>query len=164
MHKVSIYREIPFSSKAVWRILDDFGSIYLYNPAVKTSKIIGEIPTGIGAQRICYFHDGTSLREKITKYYPGKGYEFELSEFSLPLKTASTEISITSKDHHKSSINITICFSPKFGPLGWLMAKILMKPMLTKALNALAKGLEDHMKSGLPIGAKGELLLSGHQK
>ena len=38
------------------------------------------------------------------------------------------------------------------------MGKLLMRPMLSKALKGLSKGLDDHIRTGQIIGSKGELL------
>jgi len=38
------------------------------------------------------------------------------------------------------------------------MGKLLIRPMLTKALKGLSKGLNDHIRTGKIIGSKGELL------
>jgi hypothetical protein len=112
MHNVTVKREMNHSVEDVWKVLDDYGSVYTYNPGVKTSEILGAKQTGLGAQRECKFYDGSSLKETIFK----------------------------------------------FGPLGWLMATLLMQPMLTKTLNGLVKGLDDYMTSGQRVGESGELL------
>lgn len=40
--------------------------------------------------RVCHFYDGSSLKETIINYVPNQGYSFELSAFSLPLKSATS--------------------------------------------------------------------------
>ena len=42
------------------------------------------------------------------------------------------------------------------------MGKLLMRPMLTKALKGLTKGLDDHIRTGRIVGSKGELLELAH--
>lgn len=159
MHKVKVTKNMNSDAATIWRYLDDFGSVYKYHPGVKSSEILGNKKTGLGARRQCNFYDGTSLKEKITHYDEGRSYSFELSDFSLPLKSATAHFVLIPRGPNSASLSVTLKFKPKFGPIGWLMGKLLMKPMLTKALKELTKGLDDHIRTGQIIGSKGELLV-----
>ncbi|NOR70748.1 MAG: hypothetical protein GQ532_13815 [Methylomarinum sp.] len=158
MHSVQVTREMNSDTKTIWKFLDDFGSVYKYNPGIEKSKILGSQKTGLGAKRQCYFYDGSSLKEKIIQYEEGRSYAFDLYDFPMPLKTATSHFELTPINSNKSKISITLKFVPKFGPIGWLMGKLLMRPMLTKALKGLTKGLDDHIRTGQVVGSKGELL------
>lgn len=157
MHKITVTREINSSVEAVWSVLDDFESVHLYNPAVDSSKVVGNKATGPGAQRVCHFYDGSSLKETITEYSPNKGYSFELSEFALPLKVATSHFRLAPVSADKCRLAITMEFKPKFGPAGWLMAKLMMRPMLKKALAGVAKGLDEYVSTGRRTGKNGVL-------
>ena len=158
MHNITVKRELKNNVETVWKVLDNYGAIYKYNPGVESSKILGEKKTGLGASRVCHFYDGSSLRETITRYVPNQGYSFELTDFSLPLKRAASHFQLEPLPGGRSLVSVTLEFEPKFGPLGWLMAKLMMQPMLTKALDGLTKGLDDHMNSGRIVGQDGVLL------
>lgn len=158
MHKVTVKREINHAVKSVWSVLDDFGAVHKYNPGVKSSNIIGDKQTGMGARRVCNFYDGSSLKETIIQYSPNQGYSFALSEYALPLKQATSHFKVAPLSNGNTELTITLEFQPKFGPLGWLMAKLIMRRMLTNALQGLAKGLDDYMTTGKFIGADGQLL------
>jgi len=158
MHNITVKREMNNNVEAVWDVLDDYGTVYKYNPGVERSEILGEKQTGLGARRVCNFYDGSSLKETIIKYVPNRGYSFMLSDFSLPLKRATSHFQLEPLSRDKCLLSVTIEFEPKFGPLGWLMAKLLMRPMLTKALGGLTKGLDDYMTSGQFVGQGGALL------
>ena len=62
MHNVTVKREMNNNVETVWKVLDDYGTVYKYNPGVETSEILGEIKTGLGARRVCNFYDGSSLK------------------------------------------------------------------------------------------------------
>jgi hypothetical protein len=112
----------------------------------------------MGAQRICHFYDGTSLKETIVRYEPGRGYSFDLSNFELPLKQATSHFDLARISNGRSRITVTLEFIPKFGPLGWVMGKVMMRPMLLRALRDLTRGLDDHMRTGAIVGKGGALL------
>ena len=76
----------------------------------------------------------------------------------MPLKRAFSHFQLEPLSKDKCLLSVTIEFEPKFGPIGWLMAKLLMRPMLAKALNGLTKGLDDYMTSEQFVGESGELL------
>lgn len=158
MHKVTVTRNMTNDAQSVWSVLDDFGGVFKYNPAVETSNIQGNKTTGLGAKRICNFYDGTSLKETIINYEPNQAYSFRLSDFALPLKEATSHFRVTPLSSGGSQLLIILEFAPKFGPLGWLMGKLMMRPMLTKALTGLAKGLDDHIDSGQLVDQDGALL------
>lgn len=158
MHKVTVKRKMLHNSTAVWKVLDDFGEIYKYHPDVKSSNILSQKATGTGAQRVCNFHDGTSIKETIVKYDANHGYILKLTDFSVPLKEANAHFKIESLNNNQSLLSITLVFIPKFGPLGWVMGKLMMRPMLTKALKKLGKGLDDYIRTGQFIGKDGSLL------
>lgn len=157
MHTVIANRVIDVSLNRVWAVLDDFGNIYKYNPGVKSSTLLSTTKSGIGAKRICHFYDGNSLKETITEYKDKQGYSFVLSDFKLPLKMAKTKILVRAKGENATQIQVVLSFQPKFGPLGWLMAKVLLKPALKKAMKGLTKGLDDHIRSGQIVSQNGEL-------
>ena len=158
MHRVTIAREMNHDVPDVWRLLDDFGAISKYNPGVESAEIVSPEPTGLDAQRICNFYDGTSLKETIVRYEPGHGYSFVLSDFALPLKQATSHFDLTRISDGRSLLTVTLEFIPKFGPLGWLMGKLMMRPMLQRALRGVTKGLDDHMSTGAIVGKGGALL------
>ena len=158
MHSVTVKRAINHNVDAVWSVLDDFGSVYKYNPSVEKSEILGDKLTGVGARRVCHFYDGGSLKETITQYTPNQGYGFTLSDFSLPLKHAASRFEVSPLGPQGSQLSITLEFEPKFGPVGWLMAKLLIRPTLAKALQGITQGLDDYLTTGQIVGERGELL------
>ena len=158
MHNVTITRKMNHDVADVWSLLDEFGAIAKYNPGVESAEIVSPDATGIGAQRICHFYDGTSLKETIVRYEPGHGYSFDLSDFALPLKQATSHFDLTHISDGRSLLTVTLEFTPKFGPLGWVMGKLMMRPMLLRALRGLTKGVDDHMSTGAIVGKGGALL------
>ncbi len=157
MHRVTVSKEINVNAHSVWAVLDDFESIYKFNPDVKNSELLSIQKTGIGAKRTCFFYDGTSLKETITDYKASSFYEYELSDFKLPLKSASCRWSVIPVNEHSCTVKASLTFTPKFGPLGWLMAKLLIKPTLTKAFKGVFKGLDDHIRTGKIVSKDGSL-------
>lgn len=158
MHILTITQEINVPATRVWQALDDFGNIANFHPYVKESSIINGIETGMGARRVCHFYDGNSIKETIVRYEPEKGYSVTMEEFSLPLKQGLIHLDVFPVNEHRSRVSVRMEFEPKFGLLGWLMATVMIKPMLKSRLKEVFPALETHIITGKVIGENGDLL------
>jgi hypothetical protein len=57
----------------------------------------------------------------------------------------------------QSEMSFELLFTPKYGPVGWLMAQVMMKPMMRGILKKVVIGLEDHITTGNIVGENGVL-------
>ena len=155
MHHVHVDRVIDQPAEAVWAQLDDFGGIYRYHPQVVTSPLANGIGSGLGAQRICNLDDGNSIREEITAYESGHGYEFEITDpGKYPLARAIGNFSVEPLGGGRSRVDFKMSFKPKFGPLGWILAKTVMVGQFTKVAASILEGLETHLRTGEVVSRK----------
>lgn len=158
MHEIMVTREIPTSKERIWKVLDDFGAISTYHPQVERSPITNGVTSGKGARRTCYFQGGGSCDEEITAYRPGTGYTFAVSNFvSFPVARAVADFDISQVAHGTSRVTFRMRFIPKFGPMGWVMAKLMMKAQFRKIMGQILKGLEDQVLAGQVVQPDGSL-------
>lgn len=139
----------------LWRSWDNYDEIYRFNPVINQSPLLPEsAPTGMGAERICRHVDGkTYLKERIIGYQPQEHIVVDIYDANLPLKKAIVTLDFVSLAQAQSRVTMRISFTPKFGPLGWLMTPI-MKTQFRKGLsdlllanaNFVEKGVETHPK------------------
>ncbi len=61
-------------------------------------------------------------------------------------------------DATRTDVAFTMRFTPKYGPLGLVMAKTVMGAQLRKAMDGLLKGLEDDLRTGIAVDSKGVLV------
>lgn len=158
MHTVIVTNTIQAAAERIWQALDDYGNIAVFHPFVARSRITNGQPTGLGAERVCSFYDGSQVRETITRYLPGQGYSVELADFSMPLKQGTVHLDVKALDTKRSQVTVCFEFEPKFGVLGWLMAQTLIKPKLKQVSSQLMQGLADHLRTGKVVGENGVLL------
>ena len=155
MHLVSVNRKINKSANEVWQTLDNFRDVYKYHPHVKHSESINEVPTGIGAERTCHFEDGNKIKERIIGYEKGKEYTVDVFDNgSFPLKKAVGRLKVVSLNNNESEVLFSMSFQPKFGPIGWIMAQMMMKNQFAKILSSVLEGLDKNLHSGEVISAK----------
>ncbi len=158
MHEIMVTREIPTSKERIWKVLDDFGAISTYHPQVERSPITNGVTSGKGARRTCHFQGGGSCDEEITAYRPGTGYTFAVSNFvAFPVARAVADFDISQVAHGGSRVTFRMRFIPKFGPMGWVMAKLMMKAQFRKIMGQILKGLEDQVLAGQVVQPDGSL-------
>jgi len=138
---------IPAPAAAVWNTLKDFGGIHRWHPKVERSPLLSSNNEGLGAERVCHFHDGTSVREEIVEYIDGQRMRVSLSEFSMPLERADAILEVRAVSATSSEVTMTMDYDVKYGPLGWVMNNLMMQPMLGKLLGQILESLGEHVVS-----------------
>ena len=155
MHEVNVDRVIDIGADEAWAILDDFGGIYHFHPLVERSPIKNGIGSGLGAERVCHFDDGSQITEEIIDYDAGTSYEVEITDpGNFPLVTAIARLAVEPLTDTKSRVSFKMAFKPKFGPIGWLMGKTVMTRQFRKILGSVLAGLEHHAKTGEVVSRK----------
>lgn len=154
MHHVSVTRTIGVPADRVWEVVDDIGAVYRYHPLVERSPIRNGIPSGEGAERVCHFVGGNRITERITDYEPGAGYTINIIEpGKFPLKSAAARFSVHPLGPARTRVGFDMRFQPKFGLVGWLMGKTVMRSQFRKVLDGVLAGLETHLRTGETVGA-----------
>ncbi|MCJ8347342.1 SRPBCC family protein [bacterium] len=156
--KVEVSKKLNVDVDRVWKSFENFGEIYKFHPLVEKSPLLSKNASGIGAKRRCDFYDGTSVVEVVTHWTEKKRIEVQLSEMSMPMKTAKATIKIVSTSSGATKVSLEMDFVPKFGFLGKIMGALMMRPMMKKMLTLLFVGLEKHIQTGKIVGKNGELL------
>jgi hypothetical protein len=155
MHEVQVTRTIGIPADEAWKILDDFGGVYQYHPEVDHSPVTNGVTSGLGAERVCHFDNGGKITERITGYEPGRGFTVEITDpGTFPLHRAVAHFRVETDGAERSSVHCTMRFQPKFGPVGWLMGKTVMRAQFRKILTSVLAGLETHAKTGDVVSRK----------
>lgn len=153
MQKILVKRTIDAPALDVWEVIDDFGAVQNYHPLVAASPLLGEQPSGEGAERCCEFHGGGKIYERITAYEKGVGYEVTITDTGpFPLKTAIGELRVTPVGDRQSEVSFGMRFVPNLGPIGWLMGQFVMKSQFRKTFRQVLDGLDEHVRTGRVIG------------
>lgn len=139
----------------VWKVLGDFQSVHRYHPMVARVDKLSDHDRGDGAVRRCHFEDGTSVVETVIDWQDGTRYTVQLSEFSMPLAAATATLQVRAIDDQNSEVSIEMNFTPKFGPVGWVMGQVMMRPMMKRMFGRVLAGLAHHVETGEPVGQKG---------
>lgn len=152
-HHIEHTKRVRVPAEKIWAILKDFKSIERTSHAVESSPILAGPASGLGTKRRCHFYDKKSVVEEIIEYKEGSSFKIELSEFSMPLKSAIAEFTVKKVNANDCDISMSMDFVVKAGPIGWLLGATLMKPVLTnKVLKNELIGLAYHAATGKLVG------------
>ena len=122
---------------------------------VDTVDQLSDQATGPGAIRRCNFYDGTSVVEEITTVEQGRAFEVVLSDFSMPLKSATARMDVTLAGPVDCDVTLEMEFQAKGGILGDIMGAVMMRPMMRGMFKKVLAGLEHHVRTGEWIGKNG---------
>ncbi|OUS25432.1 hypothetical protein A9Q99_21120 [Gammaproteobacteria bacterium 45_16_T64] len=153
-HQVRSSVQINVSAEQAWGILDDFGGVEKFSVGVETSPIISEKNTGLGAIRHCVFYDGTGVHEEIIEYEDKKSLKVVLTEHSMPLKTMYAGFRVEKLTETSCEVTMCMDFVVKFGLLGALMGKLMLRPVMKGVQKKLLSGLAYHAFTGNTIGSE----------
>ena len=155
MTTVSFSHPIPVAVTEVWPALAAYEAVDRYHPLVERVSMSSEEARGLGACRTCHMYDGTSVDERVVDWQDGHGFKVELSNFSMPLKSAVAEMKVRSTGERASEGSIAMEFVVKGGPLGGVMGQLVMKPMMRRMFGQVLRSLEHHVVTGDLIGKDG---------
>jgi uncharacterized protein YndB with AHSA1/START domain len=147
MHTVERTRETRHSVEDVWETLAAFNKVEDWHPLVASSPGTPRPEFGVGASRVCTFNDGTSVHETVTAVDPGRSVSIDVSKMSMPLKEMHAQFSVSPRAGG-TAVTMALEFQPKFGPMGTLMAHMMMKPMMTKMVDKVLAGLDENLTAG----------------
>ncbi|MEW5008836.1 MAG: SRPBCC family protein [Cycloclasticus sp.] len=153
-HHIEQTIKVNVPAEKIWHVMQDFSSVEKFATTIKTSPVINDINSALGAKRLCTFNDGSSLVEEIIEFKEGEGFKMVLSEYSLPLKSMCAEMRVKEIDANSCELYMSSDFVVKAGPLGWLMGFVLMRPMMKSVFKKLMRGLAYHTVTGKRVGEK----------
>ncbi len=158
----TITREIKIdaSQEKVWEILADFGGIYKFNPGVSSSHSTSSANSGVGATRHCDLLPAGSVEERIFEWKEGQAYKVEIysGKGTPPFKSAVGQLE-AKPDGNGTLVRMRFEYSLKFGPIGALMDRLMVRSQFSKAIPGILAGLKHYAETGEEVGRKVQLPL-----
>lgn len=143
---------INADTATTWNVLADFYDVYTWAPGVSKSHALNDLPLGVGAARYCKLDDFGSIEEHITHWVKNTGFVYTVSPLG-PLNNAISRWWLTPIDNHKTMLEVTLKYDIRFGIVGNIMHKLIMRSKLEKALpgtlQAVKKRVEAKFKQRL---------------
>lgn len=134
----------------VWAALANLGGIQNFHPGVSKSYYTTNKKEGVGAARICELLPMGKVEEHVLDWQPGRELTLDVIpvEKAPPLKDATGRIELKDQGNGSVRVTMTLQYGLKFGLVGALMDRLLVRPQFTKMVPAVLKGLKRHVETG----------------
>jgi hypothetical protein len=127
----------------IWALFADLKAVERYNPGVKRAGIEGTQTTGVGARRCCELIPRGRVIERVTHWEEGRALGLEVVESDWPIHFMRWVTRIE-PDAGGTRITQSLEYAVKFGPLGWLLDRLMMERKLTTTLDDVFASLVRH--------------------
>lgn len=134
--------------KAVWALLGDLEAVQRYNPTIRSATIEGKQRVGVGAMRACELVPKGRVVERVTTWEDGRAVGLEVFESDWPIHFMRWVTRIEA-DGDGTRITQDLEYKVKFGPIGWLLDRLVMKRKLTATLDGVFAELVRHAEGNV---------------
>ncbi|MBI4491714.1 MAG: SRPBCC family protein [Chloroflexi bacterium] len=131
----------------VWDVLADIGAVANYHPGVARAYYVSEEREGIGATRRCELYPNGSIDETVTAWRPGESYTIEMVRSTAPFKQVVAWLGVRPVGN-ETAVRLAVKYTLKFGLVGLLMDRLLVRRNFTKMVPAVLAGLKYHIETG----------------
>lgn len=157
MQKIIVERTINAPKKVVWEKLSDIGNVYIFNPMVERSALVGEQSCGVGTKRTCALGEESGMKghleEEVIDWDEGESLTIRINSGPMPTKLMALTFALKEVAPNRTNIKAIVEYQMKWGLMGKLMG-VMMKPQLNSMVTKIYLGLEKHIQTGEEITAK----------
>ncbi len=130
----------------VWALLADLEAVQGYNPGVRRAAIEGPQRSGVGARRSCELLPKGRVVERVTHWEDGRALGLEVAESDWPIHFMRW-VTRLEADDSGTRITQSLEYEVKFGALGWLLDRLVMRRKLSAALDEVFASLVKHAEA-----------------
>ncbi len=149
MTTVSAEIHINAPKKRVWEIVADLGAVSNFHPFVPKSYYDSVSKSDIGASRVCELNPNMALKETVLSWHDGESYVLEV-EFvkgqKPPVNDLQARLSVK-EINGGTLVTLQMSYQPRFGPIGWLIDQMMIKPQYKKMLPSIVDGLKHYAET-----------------
>jgi len=127
----------------LWALLSDLEAVQRYNPTVRSASVKGPQRSGVGALRACELRPRGRVVERVTHWEEGRAVGLEVAESDWPVHFMRW-VTRVEPDGPGARVVQDLEYQMKFGPLGWLLDRLVMRRKLTATLDAVLASLVRH--------------------
>jgi ligand-binding SRPBCC domain-containing protein len=139
--------------EAVWLVLTSLDLLERYDPGVRSSRIVEDVP-GIGASRRCELSPHGWLIERVVDVRPSEALAIELVECSLPVRQLRHQYSVT-VDGDETVVVQHMEYQLKFGIVGKILDAVVVRRKWDAGIRAFLTGLKDYVEAAVPAAVEG---------
>jgi hypothetical protein len=151
----SVVIEVP--REQAWEKLRDLSKAHHYVQSVKDTRIDTERHEDVGASRTVFLKDGTDMQETVEEWNEGKGFLIKLHKGDDPAMPIFSQFyfryaidDAPGRAGEATLFTPALVYQTRFGPLGWLLGKLIHKKMAGSALD-VGIAMKDYYETGEPV-------------
>ena len=130
----------------VWATLADIGSISRWNPGVTDSHLTSDADSCLGATRHCDLGDRNYLDEEVVEFVAGEALTMRITRTNLPFQHADIRFRLKAQGA-ATRVSVSPEYRIKFGPIGTLMDRVMVRRTYEKGMRGLLRGLKQHVEA-----------------
>lgn len=140
----------------VWAVLAKLDALQEYDPCIAKSQVVSSAKEGLGATRQCDLTPSGSYKERVAEWNPHHSLAFELVECTFPVTKLRHRYTLT-PDGAGTLVTQQMEYEMKFGLLGRLMDKFLVRKQWNAGIKHFFDGLTHYAETGQPPEDKRQL-------
>ena len=141
-HEVSVAADV----ETVWRTLSDLLAVKQHNTSVVSVRLLTDKTTGIGAARRCEMKTKDWVEEKVWAFDPPHAIGLEVAASSWPVAFMKWKTELHA-DGPNTLVTQEMDYKLKFGVLGLLLDKLVMRSKLNASIQEVFENLKLHVES-----------------
>jgi ribosome-associated toxin RatA of RatAB toxin-antitoxin module len=135
---------IDASIERIWTILATVGELQNYDPTVRTSTVISEASTDIGAARRVVMRDGKHwFSERITVCKPNEALTYQLTGCNFPIEGLRHSYSFE-RIGRQIKVTQVMEYETRFGFFGRLMDVLILRTQSDVGVKRFLNGLKEY--------------------
>jgi ligand-binding SRPBCC domain-containing protein len=132
--------------QAVWQALTHLDLLDQYDPAVRSSQLVGEQTSGLGAQRRCDLRPTGWLIERVAVWRPEESLAFELVTCSLPVSRLRHDYTVT-QVAVETVVTQVMTYELKYGVAGKALDIAVLRRQWDRGIKGFLHGLQQHVEA-----------------
>lgn len=160
MSKVILKKVIKKDISSLWKELSDVGAIHKFYALLDSSPVRDQKNEGgAGTERVCNFHDGNWIKERVTHFEENKRLSVEVYDGSMPLKSCEVHFLLNKTSNLEVELTIHAEYELKFGLIGRFLDIAIVNRQFHKNLTLMIEGFNEYVTTGksIPKGWRPEL-------
>ncbi len=141
-HEVSVAADV----ETVWRTLSDLLAVKQHNTSVVSVHLLTDKTTGIGAARRCEMKTKDWVEENVWAFDPPHAIGLEVTASSWPVAFMKWRTELYA-DGSNTLIRQEMNYKLKFGVLGLLLDKLVMRRKLNASVQEVFGNLKSYVES-----------------
>ena len=131
----------------VWKVLADLEAVQHYNPTVSRAQYISSNRQGVGASRQCELKPKGVVKERVIAWEPNQAIALELYESPWPVAFMQWRTAVKPQGAG-TVVSQRMEYRVKFGILGALMDRLVMRRTLDRTIGDVFVGLKRFVETG----------------